>query len=132
EVAAWAALVEGKKEEALRQMKSAAELEDGTEKSAVTPGPLAPARELLGEMLLKVNEPALALEQFEATLKKEPGRFRALYGAARGRGREERSKKYLRGMLKVCEHANNQGRKQTLEPQKAFPKEIPSSPARQN
>jgi len=31
-------------------MKSAAELEDGTEKSAVTPGPLAPARELLGEM----------------------------------------------------------------------------------
>ena len=82
EVRAWAALAEGKKEEALRQMKSAAELEDGTEKSAVTPGPLAPARELLGEMLLEMNEPAQALEQFEATLKKEPGRFRALYGAA--------------------------------------------------
>ena len=52
---AWAALAEGKKEEALRQMKSAAELEDGTEKSAVTPGPLAPARELLGEMLLELT-----------------------------------------------------------------------------
>ncbi len=63
-------------------MKSAAELEDGTEKSAVTPGPLAPARELLGEMLLEMNEPAHALEQFEATLTKEPRRFRALYGAA--------------------------------------------------
>jgi len=52
-VGAWATLAAGKKEEALRQMKSAAELEDGTEKSAVTPGPLAPARELLGEMLLE-------------------------------------------------------------------------------
>ena len=83
EVRAWAALAEGKKEEALRQMKSAAELEDGTEKSAVTPGPLAPARELLGEMLLEMNEPAQALEQFEATLTKEPGRFRrALWGSA--------------------------------------------------
>src|ERR1700722_17416146 len=81
-VRAWAALAEGKKEEGLQQMKSAAELEDGTEESAVTPGPLAPARELLGEMLLELNEPAQALQQFEATLKKEPGRFRALYGAA--------------------------------------------------
>ncbi|PYQ42457.1 MAG: hypothetical protein DMG99_08900, partial [Acidobacteria bacterium] len=61
-VRAWAALADGQKEEALRQMKSAAQLEDGTEKSAVTPGPLAPARELLGEMLLDVNEPAQALE----------------------------------------------------------------------
>src|SRR5262249_31449790 len=45
EVTAWALFAEGKKEEALRQMESAAELEDGTEKSAITPGPLAPARE---------------------------------------------------------------------------------------
>jgi hypothetical protein len=67
EVGAWAVLAESKKEEALRQMKSAAELEDGTDKSAVTPGPLAPARELLGEMLLEMKEPAQALEQFEAT-----------------------------------------------------------------
>jgi len=81
-VRAWAACAEGQKSEALRQMRSAAELEDGTEKSAVTPGPPAPARELLGEMLLEMNKPAQALDQFEATLRKEPGRFRALYGAA--------------------------------------------------
>lgn len=54
-------------------MKSASELEDGTDKSAVTPGPLASARELPGEMLLEMKEPAQALEQFEATLKKERG-----------------------------------------------------------
>jgi Tfp pilus assembly protein PilF len=63
-------------------MESAAKLEDGTEKSVVTPGPLSPARELLGEMLLEMNNPAKALVQFEETLKKEPRRFRSLYGAA--------------------------------------------------
>src|SRR5262249_36304141 len=82
-VSAWLALAEGHKDDALQEMKTAAELEDSTEKSAVTPGPLAPSRELLGEMLLEMNQPGPALEQFEATLKREPGRFRALYGAAR-------------------------------------------------
>jgi hypothetical protein len=117
-VRAWAALVEGKKEEALRQMKSAAELEDGTEKSAVTPGPLAPARELLGEMLLEMNEPAHALEQFEATLTKEPGRFRALYGAAHAAQLSENrdaSQRYFRELLKVCIHADKPGRPEVIE-----------------
>jgi len=82
EVEAWTRLAEGEQHEALSQVKSAAELEDGTEKSAVTPGPLAPARELLGEMFLKLNDPTQALQQFEATLKKEPGRLRTIHGAA--------------------------------------------------
>jgi hypothetical protein len=122
-VRAWAALAEGTKEEALRQMRSAAELEDGTEKSAVTPGPLAPARELLGEMLLEINEPAQALEQFEATLKKEPGRFRALYGAARATrlsGNPEASQRYFGELLKVCRHADKPGRAEILAAQRAI------------
>jgi tetratricopeptide (TPR) repeat protein len=121
-VGAWAALAAGKKEEALRQMKSAAELEDGTEKSAVTPGPLAPARELLGDMLLEMNEPSKALEQFEATLKKEPGRFRALYGAAHAAelsGDRETSQKYSRELLKVCTRADQPGRPELAEAQRA-------------
>ena len=44
---AWLAFTEGRTEEALDEMRAAADLEDGTEKSAVTPGPLAPAREQL-------------------------------------------------------------------------------------
>jgi len=84
--AAWLALAEGRKTDALALMRSAAELEDGTEKNAVTPGPIAPARELLGEMLLEMQEPALALKEFQATLTKEPNRFRAVYGAARAAG----------------------------------------------
>jgi hypothetical protein len=123
EVEAWAALKEGKKEDALRQMKSAAELEDGTEKSAVTPGPLAPARELLGEMLLEMKEPVQALGQFEATLTKEPGRFRALYGAARAAqlsGNPEASQRYFGELLKTCGHADKPGRAEILEAQRAI------------
>jgi tetratricopeptide (TPR) repeat protein len=122
EVRAWAAMTE-KKEEALRQMELAARMEDGTEKSAVTPGPLAPARELLGEMLLEMNEPAQALEEFEATLKKEPGRFRALYGAAHAAqlsGNREASHKYFRELLKSCERADTPGRKEIQEAKKAL------------
>jgi tetratricopeptide (TPR) repeat protein len=123
EVEAWASLAQGKKEEALQRMRSAAELEDATEKSAVTPGPLAPARELLGEMLLELKEPAQALEQFQATLTKEPRRFRALYGAARAAqlsGNHETSQKYFAELVKVCGHADKPGRAEILEAQKAI------------
>jgi hypothetical protein len=112
-VGAWSALAAGKNKDALRQMRSAAELEDGTEKSAVTPGPLSPARELLGEMLLKMNEPIKALQQFEATLKREPRRFRALYGAAHAAqlsGRRDTSQKYFRELLRVCAHSDQPAR----------------------
>ncbi len=81
---AWLAFAEHREADALAEMRAAATREDATEKSAVTPGPLAPARELLGEMLLLTKQPAEARKEFEATLKKEPNRFRAVYGAARG------------------------------------------------
>src|SRR6202142_729788 len=122
-VGAWAALAAGKKEEALRQMKVAAELEDGTEKSAGTPGPLAPARELLGEMLLQMNQPAQGLEEFEATLKKEPRRFRALYGAAHAAqlsGNHDASQKYFRELLKVCGRADKPGRPELIEAERVL------------
>jgi hypothetical protein len=117
-VAAWLALAQGHTDDALREMKTTAELEDATEKSAVTPGPLAPARELLGEMLLQVNQPGPALEQFEATLQHEPNRFRALYGAAHAaqlKGDREASRRYFRALLKVCARADQPGRKEIAE-----------------
>ena len=78
---AWLALAEGRKDEALSFMREAADREDKIEKNAVTPGPIAPAREQLGEMLLALNQPGPALAAFETTLKKEPNRYRALAGA---------------------------------------------------
>jgi hypothetical protein len=64
-------------------MRTAAELEDTTDKHPVTPGPVVPARELLAELLLEMKRPADALKEFEADLVGSPNRFNALYGAAK-------------------------------------------------
>jgi tetratricopeptide (TPR) repeat protein len=64
-------------------MSAAADAEDRTEKSIVTPGPLAPARELYGAMLFERGMVKEALAAFEATLNKEPNRLGATIGAAR-------------------------------------------------
>jgi tetratricopeptide (TPR) repeat protein len=80
---AWVAFAEGDQEAGIQQLRAAAAAEDQTDKSAISPGPLAPARELLGYMLLEGNRPAEALVEFEATIRREPNRFRGLYGAGR-------------------------------------------------
>jgi predicted Zn-dependent protease len=82
-VGGWIALAKGRQDDALKLMRAAADLEDRNEKHIVTPGRIVPARELLGEMLLEVKEPALALKEFEASHVREPNRFRGYYGAAR-------------------------------------------------
>jgi Tfp pilus assembly protein PilF len=122
EVNAWTLFAGGRKQLALTMMKSAADMEDSTEKLAITPGPLAPARELMGEMLLEFNEPTQGLEQFEETLKREPNRFRALYGAARAAqlsGKMETSRKYFAELLKMCEQADKTPRDEILAAKKA-------------
>jgi hypothetical protein len=126
EVAAWAALAAGEKRQALWGMESAAKLEDGTEKSVVTPGPLSPARELLGEMLLEMNNPREALVQFEATLRKEPRRFRSLYGAAHAAqlsGSSDLSLKYFGELLTVCALSDKPGRPEITEAREALAKQ---------
>jgi tetratricopeptide (TPR) repeat protein len=80
---AWLAHAEGKQEEALQLMRSAADLEGSTEKNPVTPGAIVPARELLGDLLLELRQPQQALKEFEASLLISPNRFNGLYGAAR-------------------------------------------------
>jgi len=84
---AWIAYADGRKDEGIAQLRAAADREDKTDKSAVSPGPLAPARELLGDMLLDANQAAAALVAFEQTMAKEPNRFRSLSGAARAAGK---------------------------------------------
>ena len=79
----WVAHVEGRDQEALALLDEAVTREAATDKHPVTPGPLVPARELLGELLLALGSPAEALTAFEAIQANEPNRFRAIYGAAR-------------------------------------------------
>jgi hypothetical protein len=80
---AWILRAEGNDEEALTQMRSAVALEASTEKHPVTPGPIIPARESLGELLLELNQPQPALQEFAASLQDSPNRFNGLFGAAR-------------------------------------------------
>jgi len=77
---AWLDLAEGRRDSALAHMREAVAREDATEKNAVTPGPLAPARELLGDMLMELHRPAEALTEYRATLVKEPNRYRTIAG----------------------------------------------------
>ena len=79
----WVDLAEHRESDALAHMREAVTREDATEKSAVTPGPLAPARELLGDMLISLNRAEEARAEYRATLQKEPNRRHALNGSAR-------------------------------------------------
>jgi Tfp pilus assembly protein PilF len=74
-------------------------------------------------MMLEMNEPAQALEQFQVTLKNEPGRFRALYGAAHAAqlsGNRDASQKYFLKLLKLCNRADKPGRSELIEAQRSI------------
>ena len=80
---AWLALAEGRKGEAVAAMRQAADLEDRSGKHVAMENRLSPIRELLGELLLEVNEPAQALKEFETSLRNNPNRYRSFAGAAK-------------------------------------------------
>jgi tetratricopeptide (TPR) repeat protein len=81
--AAWVAHARGDDDTAVQLARQAAELEETVEKHPVTPGPLLPARELEGDLLLELGRASDALAAYDRTLEREPRRARALFGAAR-------------------------------------------------
>ena len=106
---AWFLRAERKNDEALKLMQAAADLEDSTDKHPVTPAPIQPARELLGEMLLELGDPAQALKEFEASHRMEPNRFRGLYGAAKAAqasGDRGKAKHYYAKLVSLCKAAD--------------------------
>jgi tetratricopeptide (TPR) repeat protein len=108
---AWVAFAGGRRDEAIAALTAAADAEDATDKSAISPGPLAPARELLGEMLLEAGRPKEALTAFQATMTKEPNRFRAMAGAMRAAdaaGNRELAVKYARELLELAKSADSE------------------------
>jgi tetratricopeptide (TPR) repeat protein len=82
EVMAWSAQAANQPDEAAVLLRSAANDEDGIEKLPVTPGPIIPAREQLGELLLEQGDPVSASKAFQTALANAPGRRGALQGAA--------------------------------------------------
>jgi len=82
EVMAWSAQASGDPDGAVALMRVAADQEDAVEKLPVTPGPIVPAREQLGDLQLEQNHPSVALKEFETALANAPGRREALLAAA--------------------------------------------------
>lgn len=104
-VNAWIALAEKRNGEAVQLMRAAAEAEEASDKHPVTPGNVVPSRQLLGDMLLTLNQPAQALTEFERSLKRDPNRFRGVYGAARSAeltGDKAKAKQYYGALLTLA------------------------------
>jgi hypothetical protein len=109
-VTAWIMWAEGDHSAALQEMRTAAAMEDATEKSPVSPGSIAPAPEMLGDMLLLAKQPTLALAAYESALKSTPGRLRAEYGAAvsaQEAGLRPAEEQHYRRLLANCSHADS-------------------------
>jgi hypothetical protein len=105
EAAGWLLYAEHENDEAVAMMRSAAEMEDATEKHPVTPGAVIPAHEMLGDLLLETKRPSEALAQFEISLQAAPNRFNALYGAAKSAelaGNASKAGQYYSGLMKVA------------------------------
>ncbi len=101
---AWVEYQKGRKKEALKVMRQAADLESSTDKHPVTPGEILPARELLGDMLLDMGRYAQARLAYETALKRSPNRLNSLYGAALAaeQGNDEKgAKKYYRKIVEM-------------------------------
>ena len=110
-VAAWIAKAEGKKEEALALMRQSADREDATEKHPVTPGALFPAREMLGDMLLELGQPAAALAEIERSQKNDPNRFLGLWGAGRAAelaGNQTKARQHYAQLLDLAKAADGE------------------------
>ena len=107
-VVAWLALADGDADQAIKVMGQAAALEESTDKHAVTPGEILPAQELLGDMLLELEQPAAALTAYRAALVRSPQRFNAIYGAALaadGLGNPEQALQYYQALTDMCADA---------------------------
>jgi tetratricopeptide (TPR) repeat protein len=94
---AWVAFGENKKDDAVNLLRRTADAEDILGKHPVSPGAFVPAREQLADLLLRLDRPKEAQQEFEAALKIYPGRFRGLYGAALASeqtGEKEKARQY--------------------------------------
>jgi tetratricopeptide (TPR) repeat protein len=107
---AWIQYKEGNNDNALKLMRLAADMEDGTEKHPVTPGEIIPARELLGDMLLDTNKPEAALEAYKSVLETHSNRFNALYSAglaAERSGNKAEARMYFQKLLNSIGTSNS-------------------------
>lgn len=107
---AWLSLKEGDKQKAIDLMRTAADMEDATEKHPVTPGEIIPARELLGDIYLNIGDHEQALEAYELNLKRHPNTFNGLYGAAVASeklGADQKAGQYFTDLLTLAKSSGS-------------------------
>jgi hypothetical protein len=102
---AWSVEAEGRHEEAIAAMRSAADLEDASEKSISMENRLFPMRELLGDMLLENRQPQAAFVEYEQALTRTPARLRSYFGAAKAAeqsGDPAKARNYFQKIAAMC------------------------------
>ena len=75
--------IQGDDKKALELVRAAADLDGTMDKHPATPASVLPARELLADLLLELNQPREAFKEYELSLRAEPNRFRSILGKAR-------------------------------------------------
>jgi tetratricopeptide (TPR) repeat protein len=118
--AAWTEYAKGSRDRALALMRNAADMENKSEKSAVTPGRILPARELLGDMLLENGNAAEALIEYEASLMRDPRRFRSLFGAGQAAERLGDTDKARRLYGELVDMTGSRGSRPDLDKARAY------------
>ncbi len=109
EVHAWLAFAEKNNDEALRQMRQVADTQDKVGKAEVD----IPAREMLADMLLQLNQPEQALLEYQKSMQIDPNRFNGLAGAARAAELAHQPAKanaYYAQLLKNCDDGKHSDR----------------------
>jgi len=119
-ISAWVARAEGRNEQALKLMRETADLEDKTEEHIMMPGRVIPVREMLGELLLELKQPAMALTAFEQSQKSDPNRFRNIYGAAHAAELAGDSKKAKDAYAKLLAQVGPAAGRSEIEHAKSF------------
>jgi tetratricopeptide (TPR) repeat protein len=106
---AWAEQARGNRDEALKFLRAAADLEDSSEKHVAMENRLYPMRELLGDMLMIHGQPRAALQEYEASLKNAPMRLRGFYGAAKAAdavGDTKKARDYFERLARLTRNAD--------------------------
>src|SRR5256712_1433390 len=107
---AWIAQGQGNREEALKFMRAAADLEDASEKHVAMENRLYPMRELLADMLMAQDQAKAALKEYEASLKNAPLRLRGFYGAAKAAdavGDTKKAREYFEKLARLTRNADS-------------------------
>ena len=110
-VAAWIALKEGARDQALRLMRTAADNEDRSVKHVAMDNRLYPMRELLGDLLLETGQGSAALIEYETALSATPNRYRVLWGVARAAdaiGNRAKAVEYYGKLVELSKNADTE------------------------